>query len=252
MIKIISIFDKHHDFIKLQYQSIKKHVKSEYEYIVFNNASNRDQEILNRKTCEDLNIKCVRINIKYTSDPSDIAGKALNESFKFLKNDLVFKIDSDMFFISDIDLNTFFDNCDLSYVPNYPSNYKPNLMWSGIFGINMKKIEIDLDFRPKVVIPDSDTFGQSILLTSNDKYEKKLFELYNLYDIVDDVIITTLNNDCVMKFKDKSLIFLEKEEYPIEINKDYLLGRDYSCYKRMQRILSDLRVKFNRFTAVNH
>lgn len=222
MIKIVSIFDKHHDFIKLQYDSIKKHVKSEYEYIVFNNASNKNQEILNKKVCEDLNIKCIRINVNYNLDPSYIAGNALNEAFKYLKDDLVFKIDSDMFFISDIDINNFFENYDLFYVPNYPPNYE-SLIWSGIFGINVKKIEIDLDFRPKIVIPNSDTFGQSILLTSDNKLRKKLFELYNLFDVVDDVIVTSLNIDCVMKFKDNSLIFIEKQNYPIEKNKNYLL-----------------------------
>jgi len=223
MIKIISIFDKHQDFIELQYESIKKHVKSEYEYIVFNNASTKDQEILNEKTCEKLNIKCIRINVKYNNDPSNIAGNALNEAFKYLKNDLVFKIDSDMFFMSDINLYDFFENYDLSYVPNYRSDYKPNLMWSGVFGINMKKIEIDLDFRPKVVIPNSDTFGQSILLTSNNKYSKKLFELHNLFDLVDGILMTNLNTDCRMEFQNNSLLSIEKKDYPIQKDKDYSL-----------------------------
>jgi hypothetical protein len=45
--KIVAIFDKHEDFIKLQYDSIIKYVKSDYEYIVFNNASTEHQANLN-------------------------------------------------------------------------------------------------------------------------------------------------------------------------------------------------------------
>lgn len=223
MIKIISIFDKHHDFIKLQYESIKKHIKSDYEYIVFNNASNKDQENLNKKTCEDLNIKCIRININYSNDPSNVAGNALNEAFKFLKNDLVFKIDSDMFFISDINLQSLFDESDLLYVPNYRSDYKPNIMWSGVFGINMKKIEIDLDFRPKIIVPNSDTFGQSILLTSNQKYVKKLFELHNIFDLDNGILSGSLNTDCVVKFENDRMMLIEKEYYPLNNEKNYVL-----------------------------
>jgi len=222
MIKIVSIFDKHHDFIKLQYESIKKHVKCNYEYIVFNNASNKEQEIFNKKICEELNIKCIRITVHYNGDPSNIAGNALNEAFKYLNNDLVFKIDSDMFFISDINLDNFFDNYDLSYVPNYRSEYKPNLMWSGIFGINMQKVDIPINFRPGIV-PNTDTFGQSILLTSNVKYGKKLFELYGLLNVEENVIKTNLNTDCLMNFSGNSIIYIGNSEYPIEKNKNYLL-----------------------------
>ena len=34
--KIVTIFSMHEDFIELQYNSIVKHVKGDYEYIVFN------------------------------------------------------------------------------------------------------------------------------------------------------------------------------------------------------------------------
>jgi hypothetical protein len=48
-------------------------------------------------------------------EPSYIAGSALNEAFKYVTNELVFKIDSDMFFISDININELFDKSDLIF-----------------------------------------------------------------------------------------------------------------------------------------
>jgi len=209
-VKIITIFDKHEDFIKLQYDSIIKFVKGDYSYIVFNNASTEEQANKNKKICDELGITCIRIQVNYHQGPSNIAGTALNIAFSHVQNELVFKIDSDMFFISDINLNTLFNESDLIFIPNYQPNRE--IMWSGVFGINLKKIDIKLDFNPSV-ISGTDTFGQSCLLTMDPKYRKKLFTLYNIQDIKDDVIITSLNNDCGVFFKNNEITFIEKPEF---------------------------------------
>lgn len=208
-LKLITIFDKHEDFIELQYNSIIKYVKGEYEYIVFNNASTQEQADKNQQQCDKLGIKCVRILVNYDAAPSNIAGSALNASFEHLAGEKVFKIDSDMFFISDINLSDLLVD-DLVYIPNYKPDME--IMWSGVFGINLGKVNINLDFNPSV-IPETDTFGQSCLLTKDLKYSKKLIELYGIQDIKDEVIITSLNNDCGVYFKGGEIIFNEKPEY---------------------------------------
>ena len=63
MVTIITYAHKRPDFIYLQYESIKKHLKSEYEYIVFNNSIDsvdNYNEIHN--ICKELNIKCIDYN----------------------------------------------------------------------------------------------------------------------------------------------------------------------------------------------
>ena len=134
-ISIVTIFNKHEEFIKLQYNSILKHIKGEYEYIVFDNASTEEQSNKIKIICDELNIKCIRINVNYNTTPSYIAGNALNESFAHLSDKIVFKIDSDMFFISEINLSELCSNYDLFYIE---TNYV--YMWSGVFSINMNKI----------------------------------------------------------------------------------------------------------------
>jgi hypothetical protein len=208
-IKLITIFDKHEDFIKIQYESILRYVKGNYTYIVFNNASTEDQAIKNKQICDELGITCIRIHVNYNNGPSNIAGESLNVAFNQLKNEIVFKIDSDMFFMGNININTLFNESDIIYIPNLQLNRE--IMWSGVFGINLKKVDINLDFNPGV-ISGTDTFGQSCLLTTNPKYKKRTFELYNLQSIEDGVMTTALNNDCVMKFKDDELIFNERPE----------------------------------------
>jgi hypothetical protein len=160
--------------------------------------------------CEELDIKCIRIQVNYNLDPSNIAGAALNEAFSYFSEESVFKIDSDMFFISNINLTELFESSDLIYIPNYVLGLE--IMWSGVFGINMKKIDISLNFKPSV-IPQTDTFDQSSLLTKNNKYIKKIFKLYSIQNITDNVVISSLNNDCGIYIKDNEIIFNEKPEY---------------------------------------
>lgn len=215
--KIITIFDRNEDFIKLQYESIIRHVKGEYEYIVFDNARKREQSNKIRKICDELGIRCIRIKVMYLwSNPSKIAGRALNASYKYLKemNEPFFKIDSDMFFISDINLDEILKEKDLVYIPTYSPQ---KTMWSGVFGINIKNVKFDFNFMPGV-IKNTDTFGQSSLLLKDSKYSEKLLDLYNLQDVNDGIIKTCLNNDCLMKFDQTGIIFKEKNDFHSEDN----------------------------------
>jgi len=224
MIKIIAIFDKHEDFIKLQYDSIIKHVKGDYKYIIFNNAGNKEQENLNQNVCDELGIQCVRITVNYSNDPSNIAGEALNASFNTCTTDKVFKIDSDMFFISDINISELFDKHDLIYVPTYQISRE--IMWSGVFGINMSKIDINLDFKPGVV-PQTDTFGQSCLLTVKPNLNKKICNLYNLQNTNDGIYTTSLNGDCLVNIADGKITFVERPEfYNVELLGDLVTRYD--------------------------
>ena len=72
MIKIYTYSHNRPDFIEPQYNSIKKHVKDDFEFIVFNNERNggdpgsgykpeRIDEIYD--VCKKLNIKCIRVEL---------------------------------------------------------------------------------------------------------------------------------------------------------------------------------------------
>ncbi len=65
MVKIYTYAHKRPDFIKIQYQTIIKHIKdADYEYIVFNNAIDDDklkEQIINK--CKSLNIRCIDVEM---------------------------------------------------------------------------------------------------------------------------------------------------------------------------------------------
>jgi glycosyltransferase involved in cell wall biosynthesis len=207
-ITIISVFNKHEDFIELQYNSILKHVKGDYEYIVFNNGSTEEQSNKIIKICEEFNIKCIRIHVNYNQSPSHIAGNALNESFKHLSNEIVFKMDSDMFFISDVNLIDVCNKYDLFYIET-GSQY----MWSGVFSINTKKLkEFNLNFLPGV-IQNTDTFGQSCLLTNDPIYSRKKMFLYCILNETNGKIDGTINNDCRIIITKNEIVDIEHNRF---------------------------------------
>ena len=217
MCKIISVFNKHEDFIELQYNSIKKHVSGDYEYIVFNNAIDDKQAQKNEQECKKLNIKCIRIQPLINGGPSKKAATALNLAFSYLTNEKVFKIDSDMFFISDININELLDK-DLVLVPNYKINKL--VMWSGVFGINLNNIKLKLDFMPHVA-GKGDTFIQSHLLTKDENLTQKLINLISIHYSTDTENTISINNDSVVTFNEAGVTSVQRPEfYGLEIIKE--------------------------------
>jgi hypothetical protein len=218
-VKIITIFDKNELFIELQYNSILKHVKCPFEYVIFNNASSEEQSIKNENICKKLNIECIRVFTDYGQSPSLIAGCALNEAFKHIKNEKIFKIDSDMFFTSDIDLLEIINKNDIFFISNKRDTF--DTIWSAVFGMNLEKVSLEnIDFRPNI-IPSTDTFGQSCLILDNENYSRKQFYLCSIHNVENNILATSFNNDCYITINlIDSEIKIENNRY--EVNDIYI------------------------------
>ena len=152
MIKIYTYSHNRPDLIRPQYESMKKHVKDDFEYIVFNNeraGSNpfsgykpeRVQEI--NDVCDSLGVQCIRVDLdpdlqyingykqfegdSFTGDGSQVGGYAFSWGWKhyITKNDCMsILIDSDMFFINDISLEDMMKGHNLSFIPSYRYSQK--------------------------------------------------------------------------------------------------------------------------------
>lgn len=230
--KIITIYDKNEEFIEYQYNSIVKHVKSDYEYILFNNGSDIDQIEKIDQICQKLNIKTIKltsgVTTKMTHSPSIKAGTALNEAFDQLTGK-VLKIDSDMFFINDIDLSL---EEDLLFIPNGDNNTQ---IWSGIFGINLDTVTDKLNFLPT----HGDTFSDSYKLVENKNYTKKMFCFIHYYELginsrdksladtlteyCEDIYTINMNGDCNLSLNSTNILSYEKVSLCDEfLNHDWL------------------------------
>ena len=147
MIKIYTYSHNRPDFIEPQYNSIKKHIKDDFEFIVFNNERNggdpgsgykpeRIDEIY--EVCEKLNIKCIRVELdpelqflngykqfegdSYVSGGSHACAYSYSWGWKhYISQDsnISMIIDSDMFFIKDISIQSLLEDYNLSFIPSY-------------------------------------------------------------------------------------------------------------------------------------
>ena len=211
-VHIFTYAHKRPDFIELQYNSIKGHVKNEFEYVVFNNAVDDDSlrdEI--SKICSNLGIRCVNIELTgdlehHGGERNFIHGKYVNPNiacsyplvWTFNKHlsteeEIVCILDSDMFFVSDIDIIKELGDNDLIYTPQWrkPVNNQWTIHYiaTGLIILNLKKSPVlrDIDWHPGMVEGHNlDVGGRSTwLLKANPHLKKKTVAEFSIREIFD-------------------------------------------------------------------
>ena len=133
------------DFIPLQYESAKKHLKDDFYYVVANNAyfgQDKPEEIF--KVCEELKTGYVRVrHAKGKNEPSALVKDTLNFLWKDFKNvkGILAIIDSDLFFTGDVSFNELLQGYDMAFCPNYTNGLV--WPWTGLMIFDMDKIKVD-------------------------------------------------------------------------------------------------------------
>jgi hypothetical protein len=153
MLKICTPVVNNPIFIEIQYHTLKKYMKCDYEFIVFNDAKSfpdftngGDTSIREKiqKTCENLNIKCINIDNSYHFKNKNAAircADANNFILNSQKENTNYKylvIDSDMFLISDFygsEFDTF--DCAIVLQERDPIKY----FWNGIYYFDFTRIQ---------------------------------------------------------------------------------------------------------------
>jgi hypothetical protein len=141
-------------FIEIQYYTLKKYMKCDYEFIVFNDAkgwvdftnggdATIREQIIN--LCARLNITCVNIqNDRHKTELSAAirCADANNAILKYqLENpDQYLVIDSDMFLIDDFYANQY-SNYDCAVVLQSRNNFTTHYFWNGLYYFDMNKMQ---------------------------------------------------------------------------------------------------------------
>ncbi len=146
------------EYIEPQFKLLKKFIKNDFEYLVFNNTmtnsvinnKNKENNLLLQKVCNKYNIKTIDLPRQifqkfHDNDASGRAGTAINAANSFLFSNYslestFFLIDSDAFLLNDFDVEKFMNNKSLSgriqfrkgknftvkYITNHIVIYKPS------------------------------------------------------------------------------------------------------------------------------
>jgi hypothetical protein len=161
---IISSHFNNIEFIKLQHYSLNKFFKNNYKFIIFNDSKNIgdntnffDNDMKNKinNICDELKIECIEIPQEIHVDRTKIFKNTIEpntqnsctrcaDSTQFMFNysiqqnyDYLFILDSDMFFIDELNIEDYMENYAMAGVINDRNGYK--YMWNGNAIFNLKK-----------------------------------------------------------------------------------------------------------------
>lgn len=137
------------EFISYQYHTFNKFIEGEFDYIVFNDAPNDELFAQIENVCQQLHITSIPVpqiihSLPYLFRDSGIGGPSAEcaETIQFMLNSVGFKhsgivmlVDSDMFLIRRLNVESFLQEYDIAAHPQYRTSSKgtasyflPNLM----------------------------------------------------------------------------------------------------------------------------
>ena len=142
-ITIATLANKRPDFVEMQYRSITQHVRdAEVEYVVFNNAFNdRRRFRAIEAVCRKLGVRSVPVPGKDLGNVCETVAFSMNriweQELRKVSGILVI-IDSDMFFVRDVRMETLMHGHDIAFVPSYRGQkFEVCYPWTGLMFFNL-------------------------------------------------------------------------------------------------------------------
>ena len=180
--KVVTAVVNNPIFIQIQYYTLQKYMKCNYEFIVFNDAkpfhdySNGGDINIKysiEEMCRKLNIQCINIpNLHHIKqqDPSIRTADSMNFILEYQKRnpDKYLLLDSDMFLVDNFELSDY-EKYDCSVVLQSRFDNKIKYFWNGLYYFDINKMN-NLQLLNWNCFPSSDTGGmiQLWLLTQED------------------------------------------------------------------------------------
>ena len=142
-VTIFTLYSNRPDFIKLQKECFRKHLKDEFKWIVANNEGNAfDKSFAVEEECLEEDIECLKIDHSLKNkEVSRLVVDSLNflwqNKIKDMKG-LVVIMDSDLFLTQDVSFAELLKDHDMFFCPNYTNGLI--WPWPGFMGFDMDKI----------------------------------------------------------------------------------------------------------------
>ena len=199
------------DFISLQYETLKKFLQDEYEYVVFNDGPTQKLAKQIDEACQELHIRCIRVPQEIHqqpylqrlpwedwNSPSIRTANALQYSFDtlaFEHEGMVAVIDSDMFLIRPFSIEEYMKDWDIAAVAQWRGPMRRiNYLWNGLmfFKMNTLPNKSSLNFNCGFIEGNlTDTGGYTYYYLKNNP-EVKVSYMTGQLDLTDgDYIVNS-------------------------------------------------------------
>jgi len=247
--KVITAVVNNPIFIEIQYYTLKKYLKNDFEYIVFNDAKKfndntnfGDLTISDKiiEKCKELNIKCINVdneNHKYINDYSVRVSETMNVMLKYqIENpDIYLIIDSDMFLIDYLDIEKYKNyNSAIVLQSREYNNKLLYYMWNGLLYVDINKIKNKELIDWSLITGITDTGGCTYKWLINELEENEKLPL------VEDIRYKNIN------YRLKN-IYLIKHLWSLSWDKDELPDNLKSNEKLLNFLNNDPRNKNNKY-----
>ncbi len=187
------------EFIRMQYRSFKKFLQDDYEFMVFNDASDEQMSQQIVSMCFSLNIPCVRVpqeNRAIFTWASYRHGQSIEFMMRTVGNNypgIVALIDSDMFLVKKFKITNYLNGYDIAGIRHGVRDSTTEFMWPGLMFFDMRSL------------PNKDT----MLFAPIEKGKVKLDTGGSLYKYFQE-------NLSVKKlfFKQEARLILDEDLYP--------------------------------------
>jgi hypothetical protein len=161
--KVVTAVVNNPIFIEIQYYTLKKYMKCDYEFIVFNdakdfcdftNGGDLTIRVAIENICKQLNIQCINIHNhhhanKNNKEPSYRTADSMNVILEYQKQhpDYYLLLDSDMFLIDDYNIDDY-KKYDCSIVLQHRKDIDNTTdiyyIWNGLYYFNIHKLDTSL------------------------------------------------------------------------------------------------------------
>jgi hypothetical protein len=137
------------EFISMQHRMFVKFLRDEFDYVVFNNAIEKNMEVKIKEECEKLGIQCIDVDERRPQHPSHAHSSVLQWAFhKYIKhqtNSLSVILDCDIFMIKDFSVNDYMNGYD---VAGAIQKRHITYLFPGLMFFNLKTLpnKDDIDF----------------------------------------------------------------------------------------------------------
>lgn len=122
-VKIYVNANKRLDFIPLQQKSFLRFLKDDFEYIIFNNADTKENNLAIKELCKELGIKCIDVEGNDHRHPTYAGTYPVQWSFhKYIKQEtdiIAVMLDSDIFMIKEFSVNDYMNGFDVAAIPQF-------------------------------------------------------------------------------------------------------------------------------------
>ncbi len=151
MIHIFTSVVNRPDFITLQNKLFQKFLKNKYQFHIVDDSIDSEISEEFKNICSQNKFEYYKKPERKTQlNPAQACADTVQWTYDTLikqnhKEDIVFFCDSDLFLISEFDIEEYMEDAIISGLPQYRENI--TYMWNGIMFFNMPKMEdLDIDF----------------------------------------------------------------------------------------------------------